>query len=393
MNTIHRILGTLNCVTFLLLLSAAVACGGESGERLKMEPETSAGSVSQSAGEIRTPSTAEADQDIQQLNAEAPVVVPGIEDGTDWFTTIEDIEYDESEGTLLALDRQVGHVIEFTPSGDFVRRFGGRIGNGPTELNRVTSFAFSDSNVFLLDRGNTKILVYDRHGDYSGNFPVNRFHRSMAFSDEKLYLLPGSTGHALDVYSISGERFGGIGTASSLPKAAEDSRASTRLGRPICTGCQFLALSDTSLIAVGTDDGIFVQYSSSGDVRRRIDFLDEDPLLAEWRAADASRLQREQQRAQAQSSDSERVEVFKTYLHGVSVDSEGRILAAVIPSAERLQRHGFEYWIIEPPEWSYRRFGYPRNTVGFYATGSSNQVFALDTEDGGIYRFDLPVKE
>jgi hypothetical protein len=376
-----------------LLLSAAVACSEENDENLEIEPEARAGDVSQATPEIGGPSTPEAGEDIQRLHDEAPVVVPGIKDGTDWFTTIKDIEYDEAEGTLLALDRGVGHVIEFTPSGDFVRRFGGRVGDGPAELNRVVSFAFSDSSLFLLDRGNTKVLVYDRKGDYRDNFPVDGSHRSMAFSAGSLYLLPGSNGNAIDVYSSTGERVGGVGAASTLPTGDQNSGASTRLERAVCTGCQLLALPDGSLIAVGTEDGILVHYASTGEVRRRSDLLDEDPLLAGWRAADASRTQRAQQRAQAQSSSDERVEVFKTYLNGFSVDSEGRLLAAVIPSAERLERQGFEYWIIEPDEMSYRRFAYPRANVGFYATGSTREVFALDTEDGGIYRFRLPAEE
>lgn len=372
----------------LLVFAGTVACGADDGGTPRAEGESGVTDMSERTSEPGTSLAAEGEGGIRQLTGEGPVVVPGIRDGTEWFTTIEDIEYDEREGTLLALQRQVGHVVELTPSGRLVRRFGGRVGQGPEELNRVTSFAFSDSHLFLLDRGNTKILVYDRLGGYRDDFPVSSSYRSVAYSDERLYLLPGTSGHAVDVYSVSGERIGGIGAASTLPVRDKDSEASAGLGPALCTGCQLLALPDGSLIALGTEDGILVHYSSSGDVRRRIDFLEDDPLLAGWRAADADRLQREQQQAQAQSS--ERVVVFKTYFHGVSVDSEGRVLAAVIPSAARLRERGFEYWVMTPPDFTYRRFGYPRPTVGFYATGSGDDVFALDTEDGGIYRFGLP---
>lgn len=384
-----QISGTLAPRHFLLLLFAGtLACGGDDGGTRRAEGESGVTDMSERTSELGTSLAAEDDGGIRQLTEEGPVVVPGIQDGTEWFTTIEDIEYDEREGTLLGLERQVGHVVEFTPSGRLLRRFGGRVGQGPEELSRVTSFAFSDSHLFLLDRGNTKILVYDRLGDYREDFPVSSSYRSVAYSEQRLYLLPGTSGHAVDVYSVSGERIGGIGAPSTLPVRDEDSEASAGVAPTLCTGCQLLALPDGSLIALGTEDGILVHYSNSGDVRRRIDFLEDDPLLAGWRAADADRLQREQQQAQAQSS--ERVVVFKTYFHGVSVDSEGRVLAAVIPSAARLRERGFEYWVMTPPGFTYRRFGYPRPKVGFYATGSGDDVFALDTEDGGIYRFSLP---
>lgn len=89
------------------------------------------------------------------------VVVSALRDGTGWFGAIRALRIDPGTGHLLTLDQHIGRVAEFTPTGRLIRRYGGPSGQGPQEVRRAMSFAFSDSLLFLLDRGNRKIFVYD----------------------------------------------------------------------------------------------------------------------------------------------------------------------------------------------------------------------------------------
>lgn len=372
-----------------LALATLTACDAEAPGDATNESDGS-GQVEAERGSVvdRAPPPG-SDDDPVRLQEDGPVIVPGVQDGSEWFGAIRALRVDPGTGHLLTLDRHVGRVAEFTPSGSLIRRYGGPGGQGPREVRRATSFAFSDSRLFLLDRGNRKVLVYDRATGYRSSFPVQTWHKSIARSGDRLFLLPGSDGHALDVYSTEGEELRSVGDASSLPAGASDSAISDQLDRPMCGGCQLLALRNETLLAAGTEAAVLVHYSEEGEVLRRIDLFEENVLLAHWRAEDEDHLRTMQEETREQSSSSHRVRVLKRYVNGFSLDTRGRIGAAVIPSVDLLEARGYEYWTFDPPEFSYRRHVYPRRKVGYLAVGDGDSVYALDTEDGGIHRFRL----
>lgn len=374
----------------LVLAIAALAACDEDGPGDATNGSDGSGQVEseREAFVNRAPPPGSEDQPVR-LEEEGPVIVPGLRDGTEWFGAVWTLRIDPGTGHLLALDRQVGHVAEFTPAGNLVRQYGGPSGQGPREVLRATSFAFSDSLFFLLDRGNRKVLVYDRDTGYRTNFPVRTWHKSIAVSGDRLFLLPGTDGHALDVYSTDGDELGSVGDASSLPAGASDSASRRWLERPPCGGCQLLALRNETLLAAGTEAAVMVQYSEEGEVLRRIDLFEENALLGHWRAEDESYMREQQKRARERSTSSHQVRVLKRYVHDFSLDTRGRIGATVIPSRDVLEARGYEYWIFDPADFSHRRFRYPRRNVGYLAVGDGRSVYALDTNDSGIYRFRL----
>lgn len=322
-----------------------------------------------------------------RLQEDGPVIIPGLRDGTEWFGAVRVLRIDPGTGHLLTLDRHGGRVAEFTPSGKLIRQYGGPGGQGPREVRRATSFTFSDSVLFLLDRGNRKVLVYDRDTGYRASFPVQPWHKSIALSGERLFLLPGSGGFALDVYSTEGEELGNVGDAASLPAGESDSTVSDQLDRPICGGCQLLALRSETLLAAGTEAAVLVQYSEEGEVLRRIDLFEENALLSHWRAEDEDHLRTLQVKARERSTSSHQVRVLKRYVHGFSLDTRGRVGVTAIPSRDVLEARGYEYWSFDPDDFSYQRYRYPRRKVGYLAVGDGRSIYALDTNDSGIYRF------
>lgn len=371
----------------LLIILTLGACGDRVDD-VQQRSTAKGGAGSVQATSASSPSAA-SNEELLELVEVGPVIVPGLRDGTEWFGAVRALRIDPGTGQLLTLDHQVGRVTEFTPSGNLVRHYGGPSGQGPREVRRATSFAFSDSLLFLLDRGNRKVLVYDRDAGYRANFPVQPWHKSIALSGERLFLLPGTDGHALDIYSSDGEALGSVGNASSLPAGASDSAVTDHLDRPLCGGCQLLALRNETLLAAGTEAAVMVQYSEEGEVLRRIDLFEENELLAHWRAQDEDHLRTMQAEARERSSSSHRVRVLKQYVNGFSVDTEGRLVATVIPSTDVYNSRGYEYWIFDPTSFSHRRYGYPRPDVGYFATGDEESIYALETEDGGIHRFRI----
>lgn len=320
---------------------------------------------------------------IGSLASPSPVVVPGLDASNDWFGRVLELSRDTAAGTLLALDPQTVRVVEFTTDGTLVTIYGGSRGRGPEEIYRVAGFAFNDSLLAILDVGNQKTLLYSRSGDFEGLVSAEAQYRDVAFLGSDLLLVPGQDGAVVDVASPAtpDAELESLGEGEDLPVRCAGADCA-RL-RSMCTGCQITAAGDSSFVITNIEESIIAVFDRSGRLRQRMDFLVDDPVIRGWHEEDLPLIQRENEESGG------RTELLKTYFLSVQPVGDLRIGTAVAPSGPVVHESGYEYWIIDLDAGTVERYGLPRQRLGYRAVGDG-PVYALDMNDGGIYKLTIP---
>lgn len=322
-----------------------------------------------------------------ELVARGPVLVPDTSEKTEWLGQVNGIEIDVSSHELFGLQKNRANVVRFTFDGKLVATYGGRRGRGPGEITRLVDFSVSDDAVALLDRGNARVLVYDRAGRLAREFPVSPYHRSIAFFRNQIMLIPGDTS-AIDVFSRTGVHVGSLGERSDLPARCEGSGCHDA---PVfCRGCEVVA-SASLLVVVNTDQSMITAFDASGATEWRRDFLEEDALVASWAEMDEPVVKEMQREVAGRAQGDSRTEVFKSYFMDAQASGDEIVTLAVVPSAAAFSRFGYELWLLDPVSGNYRRYRYPRQGVGYLAGGTNaTGFFGIDPITGGIFRFALP---
>ncbi len=99
----------------------------------------------------------------------------GVDEGRpeEQFTSIPQLAFDSDEN-LYILDTGNHRVVVFDRDGRFVRQIGRR-GNGPGELNMPTGVTTSaDGKVVVQDVGNSNISIFERDGTFLFTLPMER---------------------------------------------------------------------------------------------------------------------------------------------------------------------------------------------------------------------------
>lgn len=114
----------------------------------------------------RTVTLPERDRALQ--GAPEDVFRVGVEEGneTEVFSNIAGVGFDDA-GNLFVLDRDNGRILVFDASGKYVRTVGSR-GQGPGEFTFPVGLAvFPDGSLAVMDLGNSGISLFDPKGEYS----------------------------------------------------------------------------------------------------------------------------------------------------------------------------------------------------------------------------------
>jgi hypothetical protein len=91
-------------------------------------------------------------------------------DAPDWatFGEIGDVGFD-ADGNLYIFDDQVAEITVVSPTGEFLRKFGGR-GDGPGEIGQPLAMTvFPDGKVAISDLGKRGVALFDAEGEWLGN--------------------------------------------------------------------------------------------------------------------------------------------------------------------------------------------------------------------------------
>lgn len=319
----------------------------------------------------------------EHLSNPVPVIVPEIDDASDWFGQVSELDWDARSNTLFTLDAQANRVVEFTTNGELIAVYGESSGRGPEEVYRLAGFAFTDSLLVLLDVGNSKTLLYDRRGNLLRTMPVSPAYRDIAVTEDVAYFVPGEAG-AVDAISLTTQSVRSLGARSDIPVECEDQNDECAAAQSACLGCTLL-LSDTMLVVFDAELMRLAALDLTGNQRVKSDLAEQNAVLRQWLEEDRPYIEEANREAAGQ------YEEVKVYFQ--SPHLEGEVLtSAVVPSIPKFREYGYEYWNIDLSSGQTRRFRFPRRGLGFQAVGTG-PVYALDVSDGGIYRLEMPDPE
>lgn len=102
-----------------------------------------------------------------------PVFAVGVADGAEheMFGQVAGVAFDDA-GNLFVLDRGNHRVVVYGPDGRFVRMFGRR-GGGPGELQAPMNLVVTGQKVAILDMAHNAAIIYRADGTYLHNVPFD----------------------------------------------------------------------------------------------------------------------------------------------------------------------------------------------------------------------------
>lgn len=323
-------------------------------------------------------------QPAHTLHPRAMLAAPDTTPESEWLNVVVDIRYDASSGTMFAMDRMAGTLAEVDTLGTLVHLYGRGRGEGPHEVRDWVDYSFSSSSVVFLDRGNRKVMVFPRLGSSPDLFPVPTTYRSIALTADKTILLaPGSGTRAVDVYSIGGDRVGGIGAFEELPVRCAPEEDCERTRR-MCMGCVVRVVGD-AVVVMNTETDLLTVYGAEGEPVRSLDLRARIPLLREWIAMDTPHLARIQERADARSTGATVAVVHRNYFSNVHTSPDERLAFSMNPAIPVLRAPGFQYWLLDIESLDIESATFSDPSHGMRATGWPT-VFGVQRESYAIYR-------
>ncbi|WP_425146136.1 protein kinase domain-containing protein [Deinococcus sp.] len=176
---------------------------------------------------------------------------------------------------VYVLDAEAFHVVVFSSSGQFLRRFGGRgPGQGRFEQPRALAMA-PTGDLYVLDSGNREVQRFSPAGDY-----VSRYAFRMDKTSTTLRLLEG----------LTTDRLGGVyivdASANKLRKIEVDGTPGltfaldTLVGEPSDVPWLLQVTPDGQIYAVRRGGQVLRTYSSVGDLMRSTDMYAPVQALA-----------------------------------------------------------------------------------------------------------------
>jgi len=313
------------------------------------------------------------------------VVVPDTTAATVWLERVAQLAFDPGTDHLLALNAGSAGAVEFTLAGRLVRRYSTRGGRGPGEMRRAERFAFGDRLVVIHDRGNAKLVLFDRaSGTHTRDVTLQRRYSDLALAPAgtRVFLVPGDTAAALDILDLESGAVESVGSVTDLPLYCD--RADCPPRRELCTGCRVLATRDSLIVVLNTDLAALVTFDSRGTVRARLPFNETHPLLRRWQEEDAPLIDAPRTEGGA------RVVEIKSYFMDIGSGPHGSVVVPVIPSNRQWRQRGNELWLIHPLTGHQRRYLYPERLVGYLGTFGAGEAVGYNPRTGGIYRFRIP---
>lgn len=293
---------------------------------------------------------------------------------TSWLSRPSGLRYDAGSDRLFALDRDDQRVLEFTTSGAFVGAFG-RHGEGPGELQSVKASAVAGGSVVVLDQGNRKLAVFDRHTrelmtetPLMGRVPVNM----ATVGDTLVAVIPGPGGSLFELFSPDGRSRGAFGDGGFLG------------GYP---GYLIADIGDERIAVVRPELPEGRIYRLDGSPVEIFVFSELSHVLAEWREDFAEKVRRRM--GALASPDAGRISAGKRYVTSLGAAGDGSFFVAVSP--ENLDVNPLEMWILDRRGRIRGRYAFDRTWVGRLTAASFPRIFAAGQGDTyGIYEYRIP---
>ncbi|WP_419935712.1 hypothetical protein [Candidatus Palauibacter sp.] len=188
---------------------------------------------------------------------------------TAWLGRIRNLRHDPVADHLLGVDIDDHRIVEFTTGGGFVGYFG-RYGEGPGEMRNLAGFEVTGRHVISLDRGNAKLVVFDRFTRQAvTEVPLNRGAMDLTLlGDTLVAVMPGPDGTLYELFEVDGRSVGAFGDGAFLAS---------------CVRCSITSIGEELLAVVkpGSPEGRI--YRLDGTMFDAFGFGEVVHVLTEWR--------------------------------------------------------------------------------------------------------------
>ena len=302
------------------------------------------------------------------------IIRPDLSDATAWLERVSDLRYDPATDHLLARDIYNHRIVEFTTEGEFVGYFG-QFGEGPGEMRNLGSFEIGGGHVIALDRGNGKLVIFDRATrGLTVEVPLNRYAMDLTLlGDTLVAVMPGPDGTLYELFEPSGRSLGAIGDGG-FPAAP-------------CMRCSITSIGRELLVVVkpGVPEGRV--YRLDGSLFDAFAFIEVSHVLQEW----SEEFLETVRRVSGVVAAGGRGRVAEGRLWAGSTTGalgDGAFFVRAVP--ENMDVNRTELWTLDCRGRLTKRYVFDRPLI-LPATVSGQRLFALGTRDEfGIYEYRLP---
>lgn len=306
------------------------------------------------------------------LSEGTPIIIPS-DERSSWAGLLGSLYFNPQTNTIFALDRVNSRVSEFDSLGNFVRSFGTE-GEGPGELTTPTSYAVRGAEVWVLDVGAGKMVVFGMDGTLSREFRLDYIYQAFGFLEDGSPILvrrhgrPGveRTEPIFHLYSNDGEFIMPLGNVEFGPE--------------LCIFCAVFPRADSSFFFVDAKDGFVIESNLNGRVLNKLDLAKLESVVRDWRAAYAE--------MEAEAAPGTRA------IHPVAVqptayssDVVGMVIRHPI-----IVESGWEYWLVDLTTEAVLRIAFDSPNLGA-SVAVGNYLIATDMTDGTVVRYDFSINE
>ncbi len=298
-------------------------------------------------------------------------------DATAWLGRIRNLRHDPVEDHLMGVDIDDQHIVEFTTAGEFVGYFG-RHGRGPGEIRNLGSFEITRRLVVALDRGNGKLLFFDRLSRQAvTEVPLNRGTRDMTvLGDTLVAVMPGPGGTLWELFDLDGQSLGAFGDAAFLGSS--------------CLACSITSIGEELLVVLKPESPEGRVYRLDGTMFDAFGFGEVNHVLAAWREDFLETIRKASRRVATGGGG--RIAAGRAWA-GLPTGAFGDGLFFVRASPENLAVNADEFWVLDHRGRVRKRYVFDRPLIGA-STASPPRIFALGlSHEFGVYEYRLPAEE
>ncbi|MGH7930549.1 MAG: 6-bladed beta-propeller, partial [Candidatus Binatia bacterium] len=178
---------------------------------------------------------------------------------------------DDVAGRVYVLDNDYKKIVVFAPNGVPQRVILGGYGSGPGEFQQPTHLVVNSGRIFVLDRGQPRVTIFDTVGTYIDSFKLTAspLPRGLAVSGDTIWILtkPGKRNRdgVVHLYSMDGELH------SMVMSPTDRAIRFSRFGEP----GDLSRMRNGSVIYLTGIPVIWAEFGASGGTYRGRDLLPE----------------------------------------------------------------------------------------------------------------------
>lgn len=109
-------------------------------------------------------------------------------------------------------------VVKFDKNGKYLMEFG-KFGKGPGELDTVHALAIANDRIYIADRANSRVSVFDLNGKFIEHWPDIQFPLFLAASKDGFIWVSDGKNNKMLKYTLDGHLVDSWGTFGTMPGA------------------------------------------------------------------------------------------------------------------------------------------------------------------------------